>query len=214
MVIARIALLLVVLLSLQDGFSQVPGRRTFSEPRTSGGGSLVTALAARRSTRDFGARPLTEVELGQLLWAAQGIDDGHRTVPSAGALYPVTLRVADARGVWRYLPAEHALVHESPVDVRTDLATAAHRQRHVGAAPVVFVLTAEVRITADKYGPRAERFVALEAGHSAQNVLLQATELGLAAVPVGAFVDSSVRAVLGLSDDVTPLYLIPIGAMP
>jgi nitroreductase len=58
---------------------------------------------------------------------------------------------------------------------------------------------------------RAERYVTLEAGHVAQNVLLEATALGLSSVPVGAFDDDEVRGALGLFGDATPLYLVPVG---
>ncbi len=51
----------------------------------------------------------------------------------------------------------------------------------------------------------------LEAGHAAQNLLLQAVSLGLAAVPIGAFHDDEVQRVLGLPNDHQPLYLIPVG---
>ena len=37
------------------------------------------------------------------------------------------------------------------------------------------------------------------------------TRLGLAAVPIGAFDDARVRAVLGLQASEKPLYLIPVG---
>ena len=53
--------------------------------------------------------------------------------------------------------------------------------------------------------------VHLEAGHAAQNVLLQSVSLGLAAVPIGAFHDTQVQSVLSLPEDHAPLYLIPIG---
>ncbi len=58
---------------------------------------------------------------------------------------------------------------------------------------------------------RAERYVQLEAGHAAQNVLLQAVSLGLGAVPIGAFHDAEVQEVLGLPPQHEPLYLIPVG---
>ncbi|MBS1124685.1 MAG: Nitroreductase family, partial [Deltaproteobacteria bacterium] len=45
-----------------------------------------------------------------------------------------------------------------------------------------------------------------------QNALLTATALGLGAVPVGAFEDEKLRRALNLAGDVTPLYLIPVGA--
>jgi nitroreductase len=53
--------------------------------------------------------------------------------------------------------------------------------------------------------------VQLEAGHAAQNLLLQAVALGLGAVPIGAFEDEKVQEALGLPADQEPLYLIPVG---
>ena len=58
---------------------------------------------------------------------------------------------------------------------------------------------------------RSPRYVHLEAGHTAQNVLLQAVALGLGAVPIGAFYDTEVQNVMSLPEDHQPLYLIPIG---
>lgn len=51
----------------------------------------------------------------------------------------------------------------------------------------------------------------MEAGHAAQNLLLQAIALGLGAVLVGAFEDGKVKWVLNLRRDEVPLYLIPVG---
>ena len=187
-------------------------RRSLPAPSREGGTALATALATRRSVRAYGARGLDDAELGQLLWAAQGTTDGHRSVPSAGALYPLTVWIADARGVWRYLPDEHALAPQRTDDRRSRLASAGYAQASLGGAPVIVVITGEVSITARKYGRRAERFVTLEAGHAAQNLLLTATALGLGAVPIGAFDDRAVLAALDLPREVLPLYLIAVGA--
>jgi hypothetical protein len=67
----------------------------FSEPRQHGGAPVEHCIRRRRSVRGFRDRTLTEHELGQLLWAAQGITatDGKRAVASAGALYPLELYV-------------------------------------------------------------------------------------------------------------------------
>jgi nitroreductase len=51
----------------------------------------------------------------------------------------------------------------------------------------------------------------MEAGHAAQNLLLQAVALDLGAVLVGAFDDAKVKQVLSLSKQEAPLYLIPVG---
>jgi len=177
--------------------------------------SLEEALAQRRSVREYAARPLSWAELAQLLWATQGQTDprGLRAAPSAGALYPLELYVVLPDGWYRYRPAEHRLEQWGRDDRREALWTAGLRQDSLRQAPAVFVLTAVVERTQAKYGARAERYVYLEAGHAAQNLLLQATALGLGAVPIGAFYDDQVRAALGLPADQTPLYLIPVGAL-
>jgi nitroreductase len=51
----------------------------------------------------------------------------------------------------------------------------------------------------------------MEAGHAAQNVLLQATVEGLVSVPVGAFHDQQVSEILSLPAGHSPLYLLPLG---
>jgi nitroreductase len=53
----------------------------------------------------------------------------------------------------------------------------------------------------------------MEAGHSAQNVYLQTTALDLGTVTVGAFDDEKVKEILGLPENVFPLYLMPIGKL-
>ncbi len=189
-------------------------RRVLPAPDRSGGPSLAAVLATRRSIRAFDTRALDDRELAQLLWAAQGVNDGHRTAPSAGALYPITVRLIDARGIWRYVPAEHVLIRDSARMARDALRSAAHGQDSVRDAPATLVISANIAVTASKYGGRAERFATLEAGHVAQNILLTATALGLAAVPVGAFDDDMTRHALGLAASETPLYLIPVGPKP
>ena len=211
---ASVVVAISVALAGGPGHTQPAVNRALPAPIKTGGPSLATVLATRHSSRQFGDRALDDTEVGQLLWAAQGLVDGRRTAPSAGALYPLTVRIADARGSWRYVPASHALVAESPADRRALLATAGYGQAALHAAPVILVISARFAVTAKKYGQRAERFATLEAGHAAQNVLLEATALGLAAVPVGAFSDDAVRRALNIAPDETPLYLIAIGACP
>jgi SagB-type dehydrogenase family enzyme len=185
-------------------------------PTTDGEVSLEAALAQRRSVRTYTDQPLSDAEIGQLLWAAQGVTDasGKRTTPSAGASYPLEVYVATASGVYHYLPDGHRWQRTSADDPRPTLADAALGQPTVEDAPAVLVVTGVVDRTAAKYGARARRYVQLEAGHAAQNVLLQATALGLGAVPIGAFDDADVRRVLGLPTDHTPLYLVPVGHLP
>ena len=182
------------------------------DPSLHGGMSLSEALAIRRTMRELSDLPLTEDELSQLLWSTQGIvPAGNRTAPSAGATYPTEIYLLTARGVFHYRPHRHDLEVVVSQDVRARLFSDAVGQESVRDAAAVFVVTAVFERTAAKYGDRAVRYVHIEAGHVAQNLLLQATALGLGTVPVGSFDDAAVSEILGLPHDHEPLYLIPVG---
>lgn len=193
--------------------SPPPQEMALPEPRVQGQLSLEETLAQRRSVRSFTEQELTLEEISQLLWAAQGLTAGWggRTAPSAGALYPLEVYVVTPDGLYHYVPKGHKVIVESQDDLRRDLWEVALKQDAIRDAPAVFVMTAVYERTAGKYGQRAERYVRLEAGHACQNILLQAVALNLGAVPIGAFYDDQVQAVLSIPPDHEPLYLIPVG---
>jgi len=101
-----------------------------SAPTLKGETSLEETLASRHSVRSFTAEALTLAEIGQLLWAAQGItrDWGGRTAPSAGALYPLEVYVATADGLYHYVPQGHKVRVESTADLRQALWRAGLKQ--------------------------------------------------------------------------------------
>lgn len=175
--------------------------------------TLEDTLSRRRSVRFFSGRAFSEDEILKLCWAAQGITDtrGHRTAPSAGACYPLELHVATPSGCYAYDPPHHRLVRRTGDDLREAIQWAALSQEAVGQSPAVFVVAAQPRRTTVEYGDRGQRYVHLEAGHAAQNLLLEATAMGFGAVPIGAFDDARLREVLDLSSDREVVYLIPIG---
>lgn len=187
--------------------------------RTAGAHSLERVLKQRRSVREFGDVPLGLQDISQLLWAAQGVTDarGYRTAPSAGALYPLEIRVAAGTvhglkaGSYRYRPHGHQLEHRADGDRRRQLAQAAFGQSWVGEGAAVLIISAVYERTTRKYGERGVRYVHMEAGHAAQNVFLQATALGIDTVVVGAFDDDSVKRILRMEAEEHPLYLMPLG---
>jgi SagB-type dehydrogenase family enzyme len=181
-------------------------------PRTSGGLAANEAIATRHSVRDFRRDALTWAQIGQLLWAAQGIthDQDKRTAPSAGALYPLEIYAATADGLFHYIPKRHEARRVADRDVRREIRRAALDQDALDA-PAVFAFAAVPSRTAQRYGDRALRYVHMEVGHAAQNLLLEAAVLGLGAVPVGAFDDVELQRALHLPVGQIPLYLVPVG---
>lgn len=192
---------------------------TLPGPRRDSGVSLERTLAERRTVREFGPAALRLAELAQLAWAAQGViaPSGRRTTPSAGALYPLEVYILAANvqdlapGVYRYQPSLHRLAAVAGGDRRGELTEAAWGQRWIAQAPAILVIAAVERRTTGKYGQRGVRYAHMEAGHAAQNALLQAAALDLDAALVGAFTDAEVQAALGLPRDARPLYLMPVG---
>ncbi len=185
-----------------------------SQPKLSGHVSLEEALATRRSIRSFRPESLTYDQLGQLAWAAQGITEqkiGFRTAPSAGAIYPIKLYFATEQGLFVYNPAEHTLVQTIDKDIRAELSKAALGQAAVAQAGCDIIITGSVKEVAARYGQKAHTFILLEAGHIAQNILLQAVTLDLGAVPIGAFDMNPVRRLCRLSSELEPFYIISVG---
>ncbi|MEJ5367855.1 MAG: SagB/ThcOx family dehydrogenase [Bryobacteraceae bacterium] len=188
-------------------------------PRTTGPVPLERALLERRSVRSYSRAPLSLEDIAQLLWAAQGITSrgGYRTAPSAGALYPLETFLCAGRveglpaGVYKYRPQAHELLRLSEGDFRDRLAGAALGQAWIREAPVTVALASVMSRITGRYQQRGVRYAWMEAGHAAQNVLLQAAALGLGAVPVGAFDDRAVQRILRMASEEEPLYLIPAG---
>jgi SagB-type dehydrogenase family enzyme len=184
--------------------------------------SLEEVIARRRSVRDFTPEPLSQSQLSQVLWAAQGLSNAggrYRTVPSAGATYPLEILVACGEnsvdgigeGVYQYKVESHSLRQHFKGDVRGELARAALDQDFIVVAPVDIIICAVYSHTLSAYRGRGERYVHVEVGHAGQNIYLQATALGLATVAIGAFHDEQVRQVLRLDKQYKPLYIMPLG---
>lgn len=224
--------MLILLQVAQQETSAVPsaGKIKLPEPVTDSDTPVEEALLNRRSVREYRNESLSLQDISQLLWAAQGMTGrSFRTVPSAGALYPLEVYLAAGRvdglspGVYRYVPAEHSIILVRDGDRRTELVDSAGMQPFVKEAPAAILIAGVYERTTGKYSSRdrdeatgAEymrgvKYVHMEAGHAAQNVYLQAEALGLGTVTIGAFSDEDVKRVLGLRDDERPLYVMPVG---
>lgn len=191
-------------------------------PRIDGTVSLERTLQDRRSVRAFAARPLDLTTVGQLLWAAQGLThpQGLRTAPSAGATFPLELYLVAGEvdgltaGLYHYRPDGHELVPVAAGDIRGELAAAALGQSWLESAPVSVVVVAVPERTAQRYGQRATRYVAMEVGAVVQNIQLQGAALDLGSTFIGAFTDATVGRLLGLGRGEEPLAIVPIGHLP
>jgi SagB-type dehydrogenase family enzyme len=193
-------------------------RVSLPQPILDGKVSVERAICERRSRRNFSSSPLTQQQLSQLLWSAQGIREwGLRTSPSAGATYPIDLYVVVGEveglkpGLYRYTPQNHSLALHLDGDLRRDLTLASLSQSFILDAPISIVITADYRRTTRRYGERGKRYVHIEVGHIGENLYLQAEALELGTVAIGAFIDNDVKRILALPENLDPLYIMPFG---
>ncbi len=148
---------------------------------------LLSIIQKRRSVRRFKAEKIEPETLKKLAEAA-------RWAPSAGHRQPLEIVVVTNEGV------------------KEKLSKAALGQEHVKNAPAVFVMCGDISRTKSRYGERGKNlYVIQDIATATQNLLLQATALGLGSVWVGAFNEQRVREILDLPPLVRPLAIVPVG---
>jgi SagB-type dehydrogenase family enzyme len=192
--------------------------------------SLQKILVSRRTSRSFSPEPASLETLGVILdlSARAGGDGvpapkvpggppGNRPYPSGGGLYPVELAIyASAvrtldRGFYLYQPLGHSLTRAAaePVQKIGDL-MGGHAVDDAAFCVLLFLDFG--RVSLSKYGRKAYRLALLEAGHLAQNLLLVATALGLATLPLCGFDDERLSQAAGLQYPQQPVvYVIAVG---
>lgn len=196
-------------------------------PLTLGGTSLDKVITSRISQRPMEAKPIALEHVATLLHYAYGItrnNDGtefprpFRTVPSAGALYPLELffhggRIEDLKpGLYHYSPVLNCVRLLKKGDEVIKISKSMVQPELVLQSSVIIFLTALFERSAFKYGDRGYRFVMIEAGHVAQNINLVASALNLASVNIGGYFDREIDQILGIDGIAhSTIYMIAIG---
>lgn len=186
---------------------------TLSTPGESGA-TLLQALQARSSVREYTADGLSLEQLSGVLWAAAGqnrpgVDGapGKLTAPSAMALYPIRTYAVIPGGIYLYDAPSHSLSRVAEGDFRelTGL------QDFVYTAPLNIMYVADMSVFGDRWSsgaakpedaeggmPEADilRVCALDAAGYCQNANLWAAAVGLGAVTrAGARGDEFLKAI-------------------
>lgn len=170
--------ILSILLSVQaQELTPIP----LPSPGTNGGKPLMQALSLRRTTREIKPDPLPEAVLGDLLWAAFGVnrpETGQRTAPSAMNSQEIDLYVALPKAVYLYEAKTHSLNPLLAGDSRARISS----QEFAKQAPVVLLYVADLPRLA-KAKPESRPFYAgIDTGCLVQNVYLYCASAGLATV--------------------------------
>lgn len=180
------------------------------QPALGAGPALVSALASRRSVRDFTAQTLTQQQLGELLWAADGVNraaSGGRTAPSPHGVQEIDIYAALPEGVYRYEPGTHKLKLKRAVDARN----LTGYQDFVGRAPLDLVYVVNYGRLLDMPAQQRDIFSAATAGAIAQNVYLYCAASGLGAVVRGWLNRRNLAEAIGLNEDEVPILAQTVG---
>jgi SagB-type dehydrogenase family enzyme len=209
------------LLPLYKSYDSAPKTRLLPPASTETG--VAHIIRKRKSVRSFVAEPLSLEQLSQILLSGDGVTQvrggvAHRAAPSGGAKYPIEIYVIAADvdsllpGLYHFQVADSTLelLHEG--DLSGDIHYAANLQDAVGASPATLILSARFARSTEKYADRGYRYTYIEAGAIFENIQLQAVELGLGTVPVGAFNDDAVNALLDIDGaHEAAILIIPLG---
>jgi SagB-type dehydrogenase family enzyme len=206
-----VALLITLTLGAEDG-----AKLKLPAPDTAGGATLLTALWGRKTVRTLAGPALTLPEASRLLWAAQGENrPGKRAVPSARGKYPLELYLTTSgsatlpAGLYHYLPSEHQVVRSGDGGPAALLGKIKGMQSWISNAPEVFVVAGDTsRLGGGEYGLS---YTFYEGGAAAQDLLLQATALGLGAGTAAGVDLAAVAQALKLPAGNRVLVLLPVG---
>ena len=198
------------------------------EPSTGLSIDLAAALAQRRSTRKFDPARLTPANVANLVSHAIGLPvygysprrgvERRRHFPSVAARSSVECYLCVAPGAPLGAGLFHCgadcrsitLLAPHDEDLAATLAAAIGNEEAPRKAPALLIFT-YLPERLQVFAPYAEGYARLEAGHAAQNVLLVASALGMAACPIGGDLARPARFLPGYDDRESALYAIALG---
>ncbi len=189
--------------------ADLPPALELPRPKLDSTATLVSALKARKSAREFSPTPLPLQALSDLLWAADGVnrDDGRRTAPSAKNWQEIDVYVVLPGGAYLYDAKAHALRGVAAGDLRA----ATGVQDFVAAAPLNLVYVADLsRMSGASPGDR-DLYGAADAAFVSQNVYLWCAATKLSTVVRGSVDRPALAKALGLRPDQRILLAQTVG---
>lgn len=191
--------------------AQAPADIQLIQPDKTRGTAVMKALADRHSQRAFDSKKLSDRDLSDLLWAANGVNrpDGKRTAPSSQNKQEVDIYVILEEGAYLYDHKNHSLKGIATGDFRPLVGGG---QDFVNTAPVCLVLVADYdRLAANDRSDRTKQTGAIDVGIISQNINIFCSSVGLATVPRASMQKVELKKTLKLTDGQDPLLNNPVG---
>lgn len=177
---------------IQDSIVLLPNSKTLSV-------DIMEALSARRTERAFSNDNLTNQQIADLLWAANGVNragDGKRTAPSARNAQEIDVYLFTPVAIYRYEAVTHSLKLVKEGDYRTSAGT----QPFYAAASVAISLVVDFG-KMEGFDEEAKAFYsATDVGYVSQNIYLYCAAENLGTVVCGSVDREAVANLLGIQN--------------
>lgn len=184
---------------------------------------IFQCIKDRRSIRLYKEEAIRLAELSYLLWATQGITGTNkagltfRTVPCSGATHTfetylfIMNVVGLEKGIYRYLPVEHALMFQFPLDdidkkldeISLDQPFIPHFTKK---SAVTFAWSTTPYRSEWKFDVSAHKKILIDVGHICQNLYLAGESLNMGVCAIGIYDQEAVDKLLELDGRKNLLY--------
>lgn len=205
----KLALALAVAIPFCSLAAEVPTNVKFAPPPKKIERDVMTAFANRKSAESFSLKPISQEQLGNLLWAANGVnrpESGKRTAPSALNKQDVILYVFDQWNVYLYDAASHSM----SLVVKGD-----HRSLFTERlkAPTIVLLVSDISKFDSVPGSAEDHKItgALDAGIVSQNIGIYCASVGIAARVRVSMDKQGIAKLLKLPDSQIPFLNYALG---
>lgn len=164
------------------------------------------------SIRAFTSPSLSESEMEWIIKESYSNVSHRRAVPSAGGIYGLVIYILQLIGGLSYIVKQDGSMEKllsSPVENDAVSSLLFHQ---ISGPASIFFLHGNLSPYILRYGIRGYRYLLLEAGHLAQEMIHLAQLRDLRSCPIGAFDDNGVIEITGCSlANFVPLYAVAIG---
>lgn len=203
----KIVLSVLLLGSVLSGSAQTQKKIQLPKPALDNNMTLMQSLKNRKSVREFSTEQISNQDLSNLLWAANGVnrlENNNRTAPSAMNMQDISVYVCNASGVYLYDALKNTLNPVVNKDIRADIAG---KQDFMKTAPLFLLLVSDT----SKFKNHGDVLSAMDAGYVSENIYLYCTAASLHTVARGTMNTEAIKKVLGLKETQVPLLNHPVG---
>lgn len=197
----------------QPGFSDFNAHRYLDARNKNDKNILSNAIHERESCRKFCENQVSVTMLQEILFNSYSLknDRGSYTIPQAGGLPTMNLIVLDNTKseeikLYNYNPKTYELNYTKSLTTSLE-ALFYSKSIDFNSANYCMIICADLQTLSKQYLARGFKFACFQAGHIAQNILLNAAALDISAISLGSLIEKDISTHC-LSTEDYPLYAV------